>query len=98
MDMLRQIQADLLNDEVRLPSILRKARVLAEQLDSEELSRWVRQELDGYSPDSALPDYRVINTTVRGLWANAAGGIKTARLLHRPLGIPRSGRDCAGCR
>ena len=43
--MLRHIQSDLLDQEVALSTILRKAKVLASQLRSEELGKWVSQEL-----------------------------------------------------
>jgi len=45
MEMLRHIQSDLLDQEVALSTILRKAKVLASQLRSEELGKWVSQEL-----------------------------------------------------
>ena len=53
--MLRQIQTDLLDQKVALSNILRKAKVLASQLRSEELGKWVSQELDGYKPNDDLP-------------------------------------------
>jgi hypothetical protein len=60
MNILEQIQTDLLNQDVPLSTILRKAKVLASQLHSEKLADWVSQELDGYKSDKDLPDYRVL--------------------------------------
>ena len=68
--MLQQIQSDLLNQEVALSTILRKAKVLASQLRSEELSNWVSQELDGYNSSANLPDYRIMSTGCFGAWTN----------------------------
>lgn len=70
MDMLRQIQADLLKQDVPLSTTLRKAKVLASQLRSDELRNWVSQELDGYKSSNELPDYRVIPTGCVGKWTN----------------------------
>lgn len=70
MDILAQIQADLLNPNVPLSAILRKAKVLASQLRSDELAMWVAQELDGYKNANELPDYRLLDTSVSGNWTN----------------------------
>jgi len=70
MEILRQIQADLLDPDVPLSAILRKAKVLASQLRSDELAMWVAQELDGYKDANELPDYRLLDTSVSGNWTN----------------------------
>lgn len=70
MNILAEIQTDLLKQEVPLSTILRKAKVLASQLRSEELSNWVSRELDGYKSNDELPDYRVIRTGCFGKWTN----------------------------
>jgi YD repeat-containing protein len=69
-DILQQIQADLLNQHASLSNTLRKAKVLASQLHSQELGAWVQFELDGYRSDRELPDYRVIRTRSVGTWTN----------------------------
>ena len=76
MDMLDQIQSDILDDEVPISAILRKAKVLAAQLNSEELKQWASSELDGYAEISDLPDYRVIRTSSAGTWT---GGVHTVK-------------------
>jgi hypothetical protein len=69
MEIINQIQADLINEDVSLSAILRKAKVLSSQLESDELANWVSDELDGYY-DSELPDYRLLDTSVSGTWTN----------------------------
>jgi YD repeat-containing protein len=71
-NILQQIQADVLNQNVSLSNTLRKAKVLASQLRSQELSNWVSSELDGYKSEKDLPDYRVIRTRSIGKWTNGA--------------------------
>jgi hypothetical protein len=75
MSLISEIRDDILNTAVPLASILRKAKVLAYKLKSEELKTWVDQELSGYggvSPDG-LPDYRRFRvrsycTFTNGFW------------------------------
>ena len=62
MEILEQIQTELISQDVSLTTTLRKAKVLASQLDSSELDSWVSHELDGYNPRDELPDYRIIRT------------------------------------
>lgn len=70
MDLLRQIQSDILDPNTEISVILRKARVLAAQLESSELGTWASSELDGYKSIEALPDYRLLSTSVAGQWTN----------------------------
>jgi len=70
MDILTQIKDEILDDSVSLSSILRKARILASELQSEELAGWVKHELGGYPNENSLPDYRWIKTSVVGTWTN----------------------------
>lgn len=80
MEILPQIQSDLLDPTVPLSAILRKAKVLASQLKSEELARWVDRELDGYDDIHDLPDYRRLATTVAGTWTNGYYVVKNRGL------------------
>ncbi len=70
MEILRQIQSDILNQGVSVSVILRKAKVLAAQLDSTELGEWASGELDGYDSFDDLPDYRKLTTNASGQWTN----------------------------
>ncbi|MCG2785150.1 MAG: hypothetical protein L6461_08605 [Anaerolineae bacterium] len=70
MDILSQIQADLLNQNAVLSDVLRKAKVLAYQLESTELKNWVNRELDGYKIRADLPDYRILRAACIGKWTN----------------------------
>lgn len=70
MDILSEIQADLIDHDAILSDILRKAKVLAYQIESTNLKNWVNQELDGYKLRSDLPDYRILKTSCFGKWTN----------------------------
>ena len=58
MNLLDEIQQELTNPSATTANILRKARVLASQLQSAELQRWAKSELDGYKREDELPTYR----------------------------------------
>ena len=65
MTLLQEIQdAAIGNDS--LSQLLRKCRVLAARLNNEPLAAWAEQELNGYSGDIALPDYRTAGVEARG--------------------------------
>ena len=53
-----QLQKDVLDSSVPLSDILRKAKVLASLLKSEDLTRWVDAELKGYAGTGDIPAYR----------------------------------------
>jgi Asp-tRNA(Asn)/Glu-tRNA(Gln) amidotransferase C subunit len=82
VDILRQIQSDLLRQDAALSNILRKAKVLASQLRSDELGSWVSQELDGYKSKRELPDYRVLTT---GCVGNLTDGFSIVERVDVPV-------------
>jgi hypothetical protein len=54
------------DDHVPIATLLRRARVLAFRLRHEPLKQWIKSELDGYSGDAELPDYRFLHLPSRG--------------------------------
>ncbi len=67
MSLLKEIQHDLLDPNIRLSDILKKAKVLAYQLGSDELKEWTSNEMDGYEGGEAdIPSYRILDTQTFG--------------------------------
>jgi hypothetical protein len=58
--LLTQIQDAAIDSKEPIANVLRKLAVLASRLENEELGAWAFRELNGYGPDYALPDYRII--------------------------------------
>jgi len=56
-----------------LSQVLRKAKVLASELRSEELRVWAEAESSGYKDNDALPDYRVSTASNRGNFVGSFG-------------------------
>lgn len=60
MTLLREIEDAAVNSSVPLPDLLRKCKVLAARLKYPDFVTWVSRELNGYSKDELLPEYRQI--------------------------------------
>ena len=95
MTLLRQIQDAAIDSTVDLPTLLRKCKVLAARLGSDDFKRWIEYELSGYPDKESLPDYRVLNVNSKGHFSGAFGsGLRNADIplsclpkeLHEMLG------------
>jgi len=83
---INEIRADLINQDINLSTILRKAKVLASILKNKKLKDWVNNELGGYFGDaiSTLPKYRKIHLENMGHFSGPFGsGIRNALI---PIG------------
>jgi hypothetical protein len=86
---IRQIQDDIINSEVRLADILRKAKVLSYRLNVPEFKQGVDHELDGYDGEGVeVPDYRTANAISRGNFRGIGGARSSLwATLRRGAGI-----------
>ena len=66
MSLLRDVQEAAIDEQSQVATLLRKCKVLAARLGSEELSRWIDNELNGYESLDQLPSYRVLNVRSYG--------------------------------
>ncbi|MCZ0709686.1 hypothetical protein OYT00_06735 [Microbacterium paraoxydans] len=53
---------------VATADLLRKVQVVAHRLGAKEVVAWVKSELGGYEEDAELPSYRIMNTSVMGVF------------------------------
>jgi hypothetical protein len=73
---------DLATDsDEALSNILRKCLVLARRLKAHSLTDWALRELNGYSPDDTLPEYRIIDVQSKGHFHGGFG----AEIRNQPL-------------
>lgn len=61
--MIKQIINDLIDDEKSLVSPLLKTKVFASRIGNKILLNWVNKELNGYSMEDDLPEYRIGSAT-----------------------------------
>lgn len=73
MSLLRQIQDAAIDSSVGLPTLLRKCKVPAARLGSDDFKKWLENELSGYPREENLPDYRIINVNSKGNFSGAFG-------------------------
>lgn len=73
MSILNDIQKDLLDPNVKISSILLKARVFAYEIDNKDLKTWVANEIDGYNSIDELPKYRLVKTQSYGNFSGPFG-------------------------
>jgi hypothetical protein len=73
MSLIRDIQNSAIDSKNDISTLLRQCKVLAARLGSNELGEWADQELNGYNDAKNLPNYRVINTELKGNFSGAFG-------------------------
>ncbi|WP_445345930.1 AbiTii domain-containing protein [Acinetobacter bohemicus] len=81
MSLLREIQNDAVNSNVKVSDLLRKCKILAYRLGNTDFKNWVEYELNGYPKDlDELPEYRILNNVnSKGHFSGAFGsGLRNA--------------------
>ena len=73
MNRILEIREDLISGSEDLSNILRKAMVLAIEIELPELRDWVRRELNGYVDGDTIPSYRSMKPTNLGTFAGGWG-------------------------
>lgn len=61
MTLLREIQTEVAKANSDLGAVLRKFKILAVRLKSQEFGQWISWELDGYPDGQQVPPYRKLN-------------------------------------
>ena len=73
--LVAQIQKEVVDSGVPVSHILRKAKVLAIQLENEEFKSWIDAELKGYDNADDRPDYRKFTPVNLGKFAGPFGKV-----------------------
>lgn len=73
MNKLEEIIELLSDTDQSLIKSLFRFKVIAYELDDEEIKNWVNNEINGYSDDDNLPDYRIVCATIRASLAGPFG-------------------------
>lgn len=84
MALLQDIIAAATVTDGDVPSLLRRALVLATRLKNEDLRTWVSHELNGYPDEDAVPAYRKLQVISYGFFADRFVGQAT---LQIPLSV-----------
>ncbi|OCH07850.1 hypothetical protein [Aliivibrio fischeri] len=62
-----ELQADTLNDNVSIKSLLRKAYAIAIKLSVEDSKQWIEAEMNGYESGTEVPMYRQIKGALQAI-------------------------------
>jgi hypothetical protein len=65
MGLIDEIRDRAVSGKVPLEDVLRHCMVLAARLKHDPLKTWTHQELNGYQSSADVPDYRVVQATLR---------------------------------
>ena len=57
--MIKELINDLAFDKITLNQGLTRAKLISSKIGDSNFSNWIRSELNGYSSDETLPDYRI---------------------------------------
>lgn len=57
---------DLVSENIHIEDTLRKTKVLAFRIENESLKQWVDSELNGFTNQDSVPDYRIIPSEIKG--------------------------------
>lgn len=90
MSLLREIQTVIASDGDVI-SALRKCKILAARLRSDELARWVDFELDGFPASQPIPEYRRLSTTCLANFTNGYWRVDNCEVPR--FGLPEDMRE-----
>lgn len=68
-NLVEEIKNDIVNEKVSLSTALRKAKLLAFELKSDDFRKWVDSELSGYGSAIEIPSYRKIAAQNLGIFS-----------------------------
>jgi len=91
ISLLREIQADLASKDAHATTVLRKCKILASRLGSDDFAQWVEWELNGYPESQPTPEYRRLTIAYYASFMNSAW-----RLPKQPVPlqvVPEKQRD-----
>lgn len=84
MSLLRDIQKSAVDANEPIGTLLRKCKILAVRLGSSELKTWVDSELNGYTKQDEIPEYRIMSIGCLGHFSGGFGSaIKNAEIPSR---------------
>lgn len=73
MSLLRDIQEAAIDEHSQVATLLRKCKVLAARLGSQEFGCWIDNELNGYADLNDLPPYRILKVRSYGHFVDNFG-------------------------
>lgn len=76
-----QFLIDIVNNKITISDALFRLKILLNDLESDEINEWIDNELNGYSSDSKIPEYRKYTGQI-------FGNIQQGYALYNNINIP----------
>ena len=93
MNLLEDIQNAAADSSSNVGTLLRKCKILAARLNSQQLEDWITWESNGYPEDIPVPSYRVWPLEVKGHFSGTFGsGLRNAPIPT--VLLPENVREC----
>src|SRR5882762_9402210 len=86
MTLLREIQNEAAQANSDLAAVLRKCKILAVRLKSQEFGQWTSRELEGYPDGQQVPSYRKLNAQYFANFMNGSWNAPKQPFLWPALG------------
>lgn len=64
--MIEELKIAVTKDETSLSEALLRCKLLADNIKSDELLKWIHNELNGYGTKDVIPDYRKLSCNLKG--------------------------------
>lgn len=68
-----KMQDMIVNSDVKLSDVLRRTKLIAAKLGNDEFRAWVEKELNGYSNETEVPEYRRVASPPLGTFSGLMG-------------------------
>jgi len=63
---IKELQKEVNDNNVAISTLLRKAKIIASKLEQKDFLNWIDKELNGYSKDESVPEYRILKGIPQG--------------------------------
>lgn len=86
-NLVESIISDIADSKIKMGDLLRKTRILAFKLQNDNLKSWLDCEVNGYSDEVELPDYRKLSAVLFGQITQNRGFAGIAQHAHFRLPV-----------
>lgn len=86
-NLVESIISDIADSKIKIGDLLRKTRILAFKLQNDSLKSWLNCEVNGYSDEMELPDYRKLSAVLFGQITQDRGFAGMAQHAHFQLPV-----------
>ena len=80
-----KIIKELANGAIDTQTALKRTKVLLQDLDNEEVLKWINCEIEGYTKDDEVPEYRKIGGQLYGSYFK---GSMAAHMIYKHVPLP----------